>query len=97
MLKIWSKYSDVPIKYEQAFLGKCFGVILKKREARDPHVCFMVIVEDDGNWLVSENGGSSSWFPDLIQQLTIAHEWCKENCDPDISKDNGRQYGWRFR
>ena len=66
---------------EVLFLGGCRGVGLYKRGGdADPHVCFLVLSEDDGHWFVSEHGASSYWLPDLVSQLHLADKWMAENC-----------------
>lgn len=82
-------------KYEKTFLGGCFGVGLYKRGPNDPHVCFIVLVEDDGNWFENKNGGSSFWLKDLQEQLNDAIIWIEQNCDPDIK--DGNNWGWKFK
>jgi hypothetical protein len=72
-------------KIIKVFKGDCHGVVLEKRKdwenPNDPHVCFFLIVEDDGNWFESKTGISDSyWLPDTIEQLTLALEWVKEYC-----------------
>ena len=74
------------------FLGSCFGVILTRRGREDPHICFQIVVEDDGNWFVSENGGDSYWLAELHEQMGRAIEWCKNNAQPDK-----RNIGWKVR
>ncbi len=70
---------------EKAFLGNCFGVGLRKRAPNSNHIEFIILVEDDGNWFESKNGGSSLWLTDLQEQLNKAILWMKANCKPDPS------------
>lgn len=77
------------------FLGQCFGVILTERR-EDGHVCFSIVVEDDGNWFYSKSPESSSfWLTELHEQMGHALEWCKNHADPDMYE--GRQIGWKVR
>lgn len=76
----------------KVFKGDCHGVVLEKRKdwenPNDPHVCFFLIVEDDGNWFESKTGVSSSaWIDDVIEQLQIARNWMNEYCTM-------ADYGW---
>ena len=76
----------------KVFKGDCHGVVLEKRGDWDSHVCFFIIIEDDGNWFESKTGSSSSyWIDDTIEQLQIAREWMNENC---FKPKNG--CGWEF-
>ncbi len=86
---------DVP--QEHLFLGQCFGIALVPRGKEDKHICFIVLVEDDENWFVSSNGGSSSWLPELGRVVAKANRWCRTHADPDISSLDNRQYGYKFR
>ena len=74
------------------FLGSCFGVILTRRGREDPHICFQIVVEDDGNWFVSETSGDSYWLTELHEQMGRAIEWCKNHAEPDK-----RDIGWKVR
>jgi ABC-type glycerol-3-phosphate transport system substrate-binding protein len=81
-----------PGDYQKQFLGMCFGIGLRKRGGdADPHVEFTILVEDDGNWFLAPDGGSSYWMSDLQEVLTAAIDWVKANCveDPD-------GFGWDF-
>ena len=82
--------------YEKAFVGKCMGVGLARRggERRgevDPHVTFVILHEDDGNWFESAQACSSYWLPELEEVLAAARVWCVAYCDKDGA------YGWMFR
>lgn len=77
--------------YVQAFLGSCKGVGLQPRGTGDPHVCFVILTEDDGNWFASSNSTSSYWLPELITQMQAAQAWCENNCDKD------GPWGWKFK
>jgi hypothetical protein len=82
-------------KIIKVFKGSCIGVVLEHREdwenPNDPHVCFFLIVEDDGNWFESSTGiASSYWLPETIEQLNLALEWMQEYCH----KDPGG--GWEY-
>lgn len=86
--------SNFPRAY---ILGDCYGVMLRPRGINDLHVCFTILVEDDGYWYIKKNtGGSSHWLSDLRTQLFNAEEWYKQFTLPDIGKD-GIQYGYRFK
>jgi hypothetical protein len=80
--------------FEKVFLGACCGIGLKKRGDGDPHVVFYFLVEDDGNWFVSQNGLSSFWVFDFNRVWSEAQSWMRENCDPDNDKD-GSTWGYR--
>jgi len=76
----------------KVFKGDCHGVVLERRKdwenSDDPHICFFIITEDDGNWFESKTGISSCfWMPDLIEQLNLALQWMNEHCLKT-------QYGW---
>ncbi len=77
--------------YVKAFLGSCKGVALEERGEGDPHVCLVILTEDDEHWFPSKNGFSSFWTDDLIEQLQAAKQWMEENCDSDDG------CGWKFR
>lgn len=86
--------SNFPRAY---ILGDCYGVMLHPRGINDLHVCFTILVEDDGYWYIKKNtGGSSHWLSDLRTQLFSAEEWCKQFTLPDIG-EYGIQYGYRFK
>lgn len=83
---------DNALPYKKLFLGKCHGVILRKRGRNDSHVCFQLIVEDDEQWFMSKSGISSSyWLDDCISVLQAAKEWIEKNCKPDGN------HGWKFK
>ena len=85
-------YEEEIYSVKQVFKRNCFGVILSARGKDDPHVCFTIIVEDDGNWFVSKNGQSSSfWLPELIGVLAEVDDWLADNC----TKESGG-FGWDF-
>jgi hypothetical protein len=78
----------------KVFKGSCIGVVLEKREdwenPNDPHICFFIIHEDDGNWFESKTGHtSSSWIDDMIKQLQLARAWMDEFCTMS-------NYGWDY-
>ena len=53
------------INIRKTFLGECMGIGLTERndDVNDRHVMFMVLVEDDEQWLVSKSGEvSSHWI-----------------------------------
>lgn len=78
---------------EVLFLGACRGIALFKRGPGDPHVCFMVIHEDDGHWFPpTDTAASWFWAPDLKHQLEAARRWIVEHTDPDPEG-----FGYRFR
>lgn len=70
--------------FRQVFKGSCYAVALVPRyEAGDDlHICFQILVEDDGNWYESPGIGSSYWAPELIEQLKQAQEWMQKNAIP---------------
>jgi len=57
------------------FLGKCFGVEIKKREEFDPLIS--ILIEDDDFWH-EEISFDSGWIDDLILQLQLAKEYLKK-------------------
>lgn len=77
---------------EAEFLGACKGVVLTRRGDEDPHVCFTVVTEDDGNWFVSQSHTSSFWYPDLMRQIQAAQAWMEANC---VKNPDG--FGYDFR
>ncbi len=89
---------------EMEFKGRCIGVRLTPRlctEERyfnqpDTHIIVTLLVEDDGNWFDKDYSVSSGWLEEMIQMLTAAKAFC-ETQDPDISKLDGKQYGWKFK
>jgi hypothetical protein len=90
-----SKLVDVNKDFKVVFLGKCLGVGLRPRGGMgltdDQHVCFHILVEDDGGWFDKAGGGISTyWLPELIQKLNTAQIWLEENATK-------YQYGYVFR
>ena len=83
-------YGNKLLDTKRLFLGECFGVALTKRGPDDNHVIVWILVEDDGNWLISKNGMSSCWITDLQNQLDKAKKWIQDNCIEE-------RYGWKFR
>ena len=77
------------------FKGKCLGVRLYPRSSEDPHVCFELLTEDEGNWLLGLNGPSSFWLPDLITALSKARTWMNKNCIKEQAED-GTTCGYKF-
>jgi hypothetical protein len=65
------------------FLGDCFGVVLTKRGPEDPHVCFTIVVEDDGTW-AERSRSSFYWMNDLQDVLKASMKFVKKFC---IKKD----------
>jgi hypothetical protein len=65
------------LEHFQAFLGRCFGIVLHGKTG--DWVRFTVVVEDDGNWHVSQGEGSAFWFSDLEEQMKLAREWMDAN------------------
>jgi hypothetical protein len=91
--------SNFPRAY---ILGDCYGIMLHPRGVNDLHVCFAILVEDDGFWYFNENGGGSSfWLSDLRAQVFRAEEWCKQYALPDNARmESDRadiQYGYKFK
>lgn len=79
----------------QLFLGRCFGVGLKKRGQDDPHIVFVVLCEDDGRWFPSTSGGSSYWIGELLTQLKLAEAWTEKNGESDTTEHG--TYGYRVK
>mgnify|MGYP001611910535 CR=1 FL=1 len=69
--------------YEKTFLGGCAGVGLKRRGNNDLHICFTVLVEDDGSWFIPSQGFSSYWLEDLQKVLIEAKTWMHRECKLD--------------
>lgn len=89
--------------YRHIILGHQFGIGLRQRGPNDPHVCFVILSEDDGHWFATRGGASTSWLDDLKSVIERAEKWCKSNCAPDMCPANPnvngsplRQYGWKF-
>jgi len=40
---------------------------------------------------------SSAWLPEVLSLFGRAYEWLQENAEPDISEQDGKQYGWKFK
>lgn len=83
--------------FREMFLGRIVGIVLKQRRKNDLHVVFQMINEDDGHWFLSTNPTSTHWLEDYKKVITVATNWCKKNCDPDIDIISGVQYGWKFK
>ena len=93
-MRFYEQGSDEPIESIQAFLGRGMGVALVPRGEGDPHICFVILAEDDGNWFASGEG-ASSWLHELREQFQLAQQWVENNCKPDTYQ--GKQYGWLFK
>lgn len=66
------------LDYIKAFFGECYGIALGVDGER---VSFYILVEDDGQWFVSQHGGGSTfWLPDLQRSIEEAREWLDKNC-----------------
>lgn len=81
-------------KIIKIFKGDCTGVVLEHRKdwenPNDIHVCFFLIVEDDGDWFESKTGTASSyWIDDMIEQLQCARDWMNECC-------TRTKHGWEY-
>lgn len=83
--------SNEPGQPEVQIKGQCFGVGLERRSATDPHVCVVLMCEDDGNWHVKGEPFSSYWLDDLIRTLEAARNTMHSRCTPDAF------YGWKFK
>jgi len=83
-------YEEDIYAVRQVFKRNCFGVVLSERTSDDPHVCFTIIVEDDGNWFVNgKDAASAVWVGELHELLGEANRWMVEHCKKDVG-------GWRF-
>lgn len=81
------------VPYVHIETGACVGIALVERGDNDRHVCFLTLVEDDGNWFVkSDTQTSSFWLPEFVKVAERAMQWVTDNCDPDPSG-----FGWIFR
>ena len=76
------------------FKGECIGIRLVQRGDKDRHICFQLLIEDDGYWYeMSEHSQPSSyWISDLQNVLKKANAWIKKNCDKDECG-----YGYNFK
>lgn len=83
--------SKIPIRKE--FKGQCMGVGLSDRLSVDSHITVHTMVEDDGEWYVT-NHFSSYWIDELIQKLQEANNYLKTQT-PDIY--DHKQYGYKFK
>ena len=74
---------------KKVFKANCFGVVLSARTHDDFHVCFTIIVEDDGNWFIDNKGKTDSyWLIEVIEVLTEARKWILNHCiEPDSSPE----------
>ena len=59
--------------------GACTGVCIYQRSEGDNHLCFVTLIEDDGNWFVSTNGVSTFWLPDFTRVMSAAESWLEAN------------------
>jgi hypothetical protein len=75
----------------ERILGQQFGIEFRKRGLDDSHVCLFLLTEDDEYWHQVGNGFSSFWLDDLINQLTAAKKYMRDNCEPD------KGGGFRFK
>jgi len=67
-------------KFFKTFKGECFGIGLYED---DGYILFKVIVEDDGNWFESTNGGSGYWLEDLMEEMSAAQRYLALECIRD--------------
>jgi len=74
----------------ETFKGTCCGVVLYQRAEGDPHICFDILGEDDGNWFLARNGASTCWLYDLQIQMGLAMNYLQT--DTAIEP-----YEWGFR
>jgi len=82
-------------------LGDCMGVKLSARRDGDPHLCFTIMVENDGEWF-ERMGASSAWLDELIDVLQQARDYCAKHHAPDIAKrapgfPPNTQFGWKIK
>ena len=70
--------------------ASCLGVIITTRGEGDNHLCFFVIVEDDGNWNLCKNGASTFWLPELLDSVKNALVWLEHNATRG-------QWGWELK
>jgi hypothetical protein len=83
---IWEEGEDPKelLKWEKLFLADCMGVGLQKQGDNDKHICFKILVEDDGSWFIQKGTPLSSfWLPELQRQLKAAEDWIRNNCVKD--------------
>jgi hypothetical protein len=85
--------TDAIKPFDVMFLGNVVGVVLRKRGVNDRHICFEIIMEDDGNWFpYSGDDSSSVWFDDYLRVLSEAKAWCERKTVVDSGG-----FGWRFK
>ena len=70
--------------------GDCVGIALFQRGKNDSHICWQLLVEDDGSWYVSEYGHSSFYIPDLEGVISKMQDWLKKNAVFE-------KYGWELK
>ena len=78
------------VSYEiHSEFGDCKGIALSLRGPDDPHICFTILTEDDGNWHVSSGRSSAYWLADLEEVMGRINTWLEQHADKD-------PYGWSY-
>jgi len=80
---------DLADDYIKIFVGNQAGIALTKRAVNDPHVCFMMLGEDDNAWFPMTGTSSSFWLPEYIEVLQYAQDWLDKNAEK-------KKWGWNF-
>ena len=65
--------------------GACFGWAIVKPYEDSDHLSFVLIVEDDGDWMVPSHYGGhghTCWLPDVLKTLDQAIQWCEDHAAP---------------
>lgn len=79
----------------KVFKRGCRGIVLHWRGENDPHLCYIYITEDDGNWFVSSQPVSSHWISEDLELIIKAREWMMANAFEDVYDQSF--YGWTMR
>lgn len=96
----YEKLDDNIQPFQQMFLSDPLGVVLRKRDTNDQHICFEIISSDDGFWMPGHGEMSTAWLNEFIALLTAARNWCEENALPEINQCPhvpNHIFGWRFK
>lgn len=74
------------------FLGECVGVRLVTRGPIDNHICFEILVEDDGMWGKSSSFASSYWIPELMEVMQEVYSYLQNE---QVRDQTG--FGWMLK
>jgi len=75
--------------------NEMFGVDFVPRGERDYHICFQLMLEDDGHWFPLGHSVSSAWIDDAIEALQLARQALEIHAEADTI--GYRQYGFKFK